>query len=346
MPGMIVNQRHSAAVLAGLGNLTTPPVVNPPSSNPSGLDPPATIAAFPNRLFLQDFNVACPRGQFIANYFGDGIFNATTSGAGQGKVNAFPTSYHDTRSNQAAVDGKFGVYDPGGLRCAGGSMFMHIWYDATLVANNSAGTPVTGLMRVSAPTPLLSPVADGSGGWGFVGSSRRIVRCRANIATTRNTTKVAWLGWPIHSSNTKGALAGIPDATTTTGFRGGDGEWDWPEQQGSFAAFNMHLQNAKSGDTVYQTSGTSTVDFFDGNWHTYESQRITGSYDVPTASWIGQSGKFFVDGVQVSTTKTSRVPMTPMRWTLQTECTLSSSTALDHTVDYEIEVDWIVVDIP
>lgn len=342
-----IHRHRAAGIMAGLGNPSTPPVVNPPSTNPSGQDPPATIAAFPNRLFLQDFNVACPRKQFLAAYYGDGVFNATTSGAGQGKVNAFPPGYHDTRSKQTGVvDGKFGVYDPDGLRCAGGSMFMHVWYDPTLVANNSAGSPVTGLMRVSAPTPLLSPVSDGSGGWGFVGSSRRIVRCRANIATTRATTKVAWLGWPIHAGNTTSAQAGIPDPMSSTGFRGGDGEWDWPEQQGSTADWHMHLQNAKSGDSPFQASGSSTVDFFDGAWHTFESQRITGSYNVGTASWVGQSGKFFADGVQVGSTQTQKVPLTPMRWTLQTECTLSSSTPLDTTVDYEIEVDWIVVDTP
>lgn len=336
-----IHQRRVAGVLSGQGGLAIPPVVNPPSTNPSGQDPPITIAAFPNRLFLQDFNVACPRGEFLAAYFGAGVFDAAAAGSGLGLVSAFSTGYHDTRSKLSPVDGKYGVYDPGGIRCAGGSMFNHIWYDPTLTVGAQ-----TGLMRVCAPNPLLSPTSDGSGNWGFVGSSRRIVRCRVVTATTRNTTKVAWLGWPIHAGNTVGATAGIPDPSTATGFRGGDGEWDWPEQQGSVAQWFMHMQNAAKGDVVGQTSGTSVVDFFDGAWHTWESQRIVGSYNVGTASWVGQSGKFFVDGVQVGSTQVARVPMTRMRWTLQTECTLSSSTPLDHTVDYEIEIDWIVVDIP
>jgi hypothetical protein len=115
----------------------------------------------------------------------------------------------------------------------------------------------------------------------------------------------------------------------------------------------MHKQNAKSTDTnstpIYgnkQTSGTSTVNFADGSWHTYTTERIVGSYNTGSSSWVGQSYKAFVDGVQVGSTQTSAVPMTPMRWVWQTETSLSYSTPLDQTIDGVVEVDWATVDVP
>lgn len=319
------------------GATTAPPA--PPPTSPSGQDMPLTAPAGWTRYWAQDFDRDCSRGSFLATYCpSPATFDAaraagTSTVKGDGFVNAYPTTYHDTRSKNSPVDGKYGVYDPGGISCSGGVMALHIWWDASL-----------GQMRVAAPAPKLSA----SGTWGDLGSSRRTVRARCILPL--NTIKVAWLDWPANNSSTSNATAGIPNGTG--GFVGGDGENDFPEQDPLTAAAKAkgftHRQNAvpTATGTAKQIEVDSTVNFADGNWHTWTTERITGSYNTTTSSWVGQSWKCFVDGVQVGSTVTQQVPMTPMRWVLQTETTLSTSTPLDQTVDGIVEVDWITVDVP
>ena len=303
--------------------------------------------AFPTRIYGQDFLTDCNRGSFLATYKGSRTYNLAEAAAGNGIMDAYPTTYHDTRSKHVSelVDGRYGMYDPGGLSVSNSVMHQRIWFDPTLVMGG-----VTGHMRVSCPVPKLSATS-----WEYVGSSR--VSVRARCVTPMPTIKVAWLGWPQNNASTTKATAGIPDSTSPTGFRGGDGELDWPEQDpltsSDTCGWFMHKQNALSSDTnstpIYgnkQTSGRSTVNFADGQWHTYTWERIVGSYNTSTKTWVGQSWKCFVDGVQIGTTQTQAVPMTPMRYALQTETTLSYSTPLNTSVDGDVEVDWITVDVP
>lgn len=337
-------------ILASQSSPSTPPPppIDDPGS-PSGVAMPASAPAGWTRYYGQDFKTDSARGEFLAAYYSTATepWNAAAAAAGNGLVNAFPTSFNDTRSKLHPVDGRYGKYDPANIRTSGGSMFMRCWYDATLTSGG-----VTGHYRVVCPVPLLGPKAAGGGGWGHIGSSRRTVRARANGANFAGI-KIAWLGWPLsgHSTNT-GATAGIPDATSATGFRGGDGEWDFPEKNagtsGNTAAF-VHFQNVKTADSPNQVSRVTSVNFWDNAWHTWTSERIVGSYNVGTASWVGQVANFFVDDVQIGTTLTSKIPMTPMSWRLQTE-TIMDSTALANplplTTDAEIELDWITVDVP
>lgn len=308
-------------------------------TSPSGVDMPTSAPAGWTRYWAQDFNTDCTGTNFAAVYYGSGTFNAAAAAAGGGLVGSYDNSV-DTRGKNVAstVDGRAGRYFTKNLSVSGGVLRMHMWWD-----------PTNNWMSVCAPIPKLS-----ASGRGYIGTSRRSIRARVVIGTTRATTKVAWLSWPQSDHSTTLATAGVPDASTTTGFRGGDGEWDFPEQDtGSTVHAYNHKQNALRADTAstpifgnYQQQFDSTTDFFGGAWHTYTDERVAGSYNSATSSWVGQSGKFFVDGVQLTPgTITSRVPMTPMKWVWQSETTLSYSTALNTTVDYYIEVDWATVDI-
>src|SRR5207237_1691808 len=72
--------------------------------------------AFPPRIYGQDFLTDCNRGSFLATYKGSRTYNLAEAAAGNGIMDAYPTTYHDTRSKHVSelVDGRYGMYDPGG----------------------------------------------------------------------------------------------------------------------------------------------------------------------------------------------------------------------------------------
>lgn len=334
-----VERRRTGAILAAQQYVIPPTPPDPPSGDPSGVDMPTTAPSGWQPLFRQNFNTPCARGSFLAVY--GGAWNPTEA-LTFGRFGAYPTTSKDSRlqhvgTTNPPVDGHGGRYDPAGISCVDGKMQMHIWWDPTLDG--------TGNMRVCAPVARMSNIST----WGDIGSSIQTVRARY-VGSNRTMTKIAWLRWPSSNKSSTLATAGIPDSTSTTGFRGGDGEYDWPEQDdGDHADWFMHKQNAKTTDTSSQKQsvGASTVDFYDGNWHTWQNKRVTGSYNTTTSSWVGQLGQCFVDGVQVGVTQTASVPMTTMRWVLQTETSLGRlDLPLDQTLDYLIEVDWMTVDVP
>jgi glycosyl hydrolase family 16 len=107
----------------------------------------------------------------------------------------------------------------------------------------------------------------------------------------------------------------------------GDGELDYYETGANSSTVNAfwHLQGAASGSD--QAVRGTTLD--QSQWHTV------------AVEWLaGQSIKWFVDGVQIGATQTTRVPNTKMRLVLQIE---SSG---DPVADTQVQYDWVTVYFP
>lgn len=105
-----------------------------------------------------------------------------------------------------------------------------------------------------------------------------------------------------------------------------DGEGDFLEGDlDGTVEWYMHRQGATTGGD--QDFGESGVRFATG-WH------------ITTMEWIGgTSWKVFLDGVQVGSTITSRVPNTPMRVSMQLETTLGGFVPSD-AVNGNFDIDW------
>ncbi len=105
-----------------------------------------------------------------------------------------------------------------------------------------------------------------------------------------------------------------------------DGEIDFPEGNltGRINAF-MHRQGGTwAGDQdAFSTNATYP------QWH------------IATIEWSANLCVFYLDGVQIGRS-TSRVPNTPMRWTLQTETGLSGITPAPSASGF-VEIDWVAV---
>lgn len=170
----------------------------------------------------------------------------------------------------------------------------------------------TAIHHVACVLPHLSTL----GQYGAVSGGRFAVRWRSDPL---HTYKNAWLLWPLAGTNTKDA-AGNP---------GGNGEIDHPEcslTSGYIDAY-MHRQAAITGsDQDHRRSAALHLT----DWHTC------------VIEWrMGKSCAFFVDDVQLGATITSRVPSTPMRWTLQTETSLDKTVPIDNAADGYVEIDWL-----
>lgn len=135
------------------------------------------------------------------------------------------------------------------------------------------------------------------------------VEIRMRVPNPTSGWKTAYLTWP--------------DSETWPR----DGELDWCEGQltGNIGAF-FHRQGATTGGD--QMSFTSSAAY--SGWHTVGME------------WrpADQTCKWFVDGSQIGSTMTSRVPNTPMHLVLQAEDSGSPSQEVN------IQIDWIACHVP
>jgi hypothetical protein len=248
---------------------------------PSGVAVPTSNLTGWNIIFSDGFDTDIPLGQFPVQ---------------GGKWSAYPTTYKDTSRN--------GTYDPGRtISVTNSVMNLHMFTDST------------GVVRVSAPVPMIRPPVVEK----WPGQLYGRYSVMARFPDLMPGFKVAWLLWPDVGTNTTGSPDGI----------GGNGEIDFPEhglgQQSSTSAF-MHKQNATVGNDQY-TPGQIAVNT--ANWHEY------------TMEWSQGLCRFLLDGVVKGST-TDRVPKTKMHWVLQSETQLSGGKPLAN-VQGDIEIDWVAI---
>jgi hypothetical protein len=162
-----------------------------------------------------------------------------------------------------------------------------------------------GVHYVAAPWPII-PGTEGSSLW----YGRIEFAFRAEPVPGYKT---AWLLWP------------------DSGRWPGDGEIDFPEGDlDGVAAISgfMHRQNAKrAGDQDVRTDGV----YANNVWHT------------AAIVWLPDLCEFWLDGVQLGTSITERVPHTPMHWIFQTETKLDFSNPPPDESQGHVQVDWVAM---
>lgn len=141
--------------------------IPPAPTNPSGQPPPYGDLAGWRQIFIDDFGLDVPLGQF------PGAVNAMWG--------AYPTTYKDTSKN--------GTYDPARtISIQGSVMRIHMHTDTG------------GVVRVAAPVPYIRPPTP-TAKWPGQLYGRYAIRARfVNLAPGY---KVAWLLWPDSGSNTQ-----------------------------------------------------------------------------------------------------------------------------------------------
>ncbi len=113
------------------------------------------------------------------------------------------------------------------------------------------------------------------------------------------------------------------------------GEIDWPEASTDDPIHGfMHRTGASTLSDQY-TAIPSPDDVSWQDWHDYVIEWIAGT-----------SLKFFVDGVQVGVTQTSRVPSVLMHWVLQFETATGGEPAPDAATSGHFQIDRVGVWVP
>lgn len=162
-----------------------------------------------------------------------------------------------------------------------------------------------GVHYVAAPWPILPGTESSSMWYGRIDFAFR--------AEPADGYKTAWLLWPDSGNGRR------------------DGEIDFPEGNldgvDSISGF-MHRQGAKhGGDQDVRSDGV----YANNVWH------------HASVVWLPNDCEFWLDGVQLGTSITKRVPRTPMHWIFQTETKLDFSNPPPDDAQGHVQLDWVTM---